>query len=79
MKIIWSDGARASFHRHLHDQEGLHAVAQAVIALADNPTPPEAFRWGNEGDYRLRVGPYRVMYRVTEDVIFIGRVDRLRE
>ncbi|HEU5159490.1 MAG TPA: hypothetical protein VFU43_21010 [Streptosporangiaceae bacterium] len=35
----------------------------------------EAFRWGHEGDYRLRIGRYRVMYRVGTDVITIGRVD----
>jgi mRNA-degrading endonuclease RelE of RelBE toxin-antitoxin system len=61
------------------DQEGMKAIATAVAALRENPSPPEAFRWGRDGDYRLRVGPYRVMYRVKTDVILIGRVDRVAD
>lgn len=59
----------------MDDQAGLRAVNAAVAALADNPSPPEAFI---RGEYRrLRVGPYRVMYEVDDDLITIIRVDRL--
>jgi hypothetical protein len=57
------------------DQDGMHAVATAVSALAVDPTPPDAFV---RGSYRrLRVGAYRVMYVVEEDVVTIERVDRV--
>jgi mRNA interferase RelE/StbE len=75
MKIEWSDMAQRTMRRFLADQEGMHAITAAVAKLADSPTPPEAFPWGSEGDYRLRVGHYRVMYRVGSSVITIGRVD----
>jgi len=57
------------------DQAGMRTVSVAVAALADDPDPPEAFI---RGDYRrLRVGRYRIMYVVEEDLITIERVDRI--
>ena len=57
------------------DQDGMHAIAAAVSALAVDPNPPDAFV---RGSYRrLRVGAYRVMYVVEEDVVTIERVDRV--
>ncbi len=51
----------------------MREVARAVTALADDPSPPEAFV---RGDYRrLKVGPYRVMYVLEDDLITIERVD----
>ena len=52
----------------------MRAVSVAVAALAAYPNPPEAF---TRGDYRrLRVGRYRIMYVVEDDLITIERVDR---
>ncbi|MEV5574941.1 type II toxin-antitoxin system RelE/ParE family toxin [Spirillospora sp. NPDC052269] len=65
--------------RYVHDQDGMHAIAAAVAALSENPTPPEAFRWGSDGGYRLRVGPYRVMYRLEIDAVLVARIDRVSE
>jgi len=44
-------------------------------ALADDPYPPEAFHRGRY--HRLRVGRYRVMYVIDNDLITIERVDRV--
>ncbi len=75
MKIEWSDTARASTRRYIGDQDGMHAIAAAVSALAVDPNPPDAFV---RGSYRrLRVGAYRVMYVVEEDIVTIERVDRV--
>jgi hypothetical protein len=53
----------------------MHAIAAAVSALAVDPNPRDAFV---RGSYRrLRVGVYRVMYVVEEDVVTIERVDRV--
>ena len=55
------------------DQEGMLALGTAVAALAADPSPPEAFV---RGDYRrLKVGPYRVMYILENDLITVERVD----
>ena len=75
MKIRWSPAAAALARRYLRDQEGMRAIGAAVAALADDPYPPEAF---HRGRYRrLRVGQYRVMYVIDDDLITVERVDRV--
>ncbi len=75
MRIEWSPMARASARRYLNDQDGMRAIGAAVSAPASDPDPPGAFI---RGDYRrLRVGAYRVMYMVEDDIITIQRVDRV--
>lgn len=55
------------------DQDGMREVCTAVSGLAGNPNPPEAFV---RGDYRrLKVGPYRVMYVLEDELITVERVD----
>lgn len=56
------------------DQSGIRAINRAVATLADDPEPPDAFVRGSYG--RLRVGAYRVLYEVENDVITTVRVDR---
>jgi mRNA-degrading endonuclease RelE of RelBE toxin-antitoxin system len=57
------------------DQAGMRAVNAAVAALADDPEPPDAFV---RGDYRrLRVGSYRIMYVVEDELITVLRIDRV--
>ena len=53
----------------------MRAVGTAVAALADDPYPAEGFHRGRY--HRLRVGPYRVMYVIDDDVISVERVDRV--
>ena len=65
----------ASARRYMNDQDGISAIGAAVIRLAENPYPPEAF---HRGDYhRLRVGLYRVVYIVDDELITVERVDRV--
>ena len=74
MIIRWTDGAVQSAARFVADQQGMHAINAAVRALADDPAPLEAFV---RGEYRrLRVGAYRILYQVKDDLITIERVDR---
>jgi mRNA-degrading endonuclease RelE of RelBE toxin-antitoxin system len=56
----------------MEDQNGMRTISAAVIQLAENPYPPEAF---HRGDYhRLRAGRYRVVYLVEDDLITVDRV-----
>jgi mRNA-degrading endonuclease RelE of RelBE toxin-antitoxin system len=73
--VEWTAGALASARRYMRDQPGMRAVDAAIEALAEDPLPAEGFHRG--GYHRLRVGPYRVLYAVDEDVITVERVDRL--
>jgi mRNA-degrading endonuclease RelE of RelBE toxin-antitoxin system len=53
----------------------MRTIGAAVAALALDPLPPEAF---HRGDYhRLRVGRFRVVYVVDDDLITVERVDRV--
>jgi mRNA interferase RelE/StbE len=75
VRIIWSEIAQTTFVRFMADQAGMMAVNRAVEALTDDPTPPDAFV---RGAYRrLRVGSYRVLYEVEENLITIVRIDRV--
>ena len=75
MRIIWSEIAQTTFVRFMADQAGMIAVNRAVEALADDPAPSGAFVRG--AYHRLRVGPYRVLYEVEENLITIVRIDRV--
>jgi len=73
--IQWTPAAAASARRYMHDQDGLRAIGAAVEALANDPYPAEGFHRGRY--HRLRVGAYRILYAVDDDVITIERVDRV--
>jgi mRNA interferase RelE/StbE len=75
MRVEWSSAALASARLFMSDQKAMRAIGEVVAGLADDPYPPEAF---HRGEYhRIRVGSYRVIYIVDDDVITIERVDRL--
>ncbi len=75
MKIEWSPGAWASARRYVEDQDGMRTIGAAVAALALDPYPPDSF---HRGDYhRLRLGRFRVVYVVENDLITVERVDRV--
>jgi mRNA interferase RelE/StbE len=77
VKIEWSPAARVSARRYMEDQDGMRAIGTAVAGLAENPYPPGGF---HRGDYhRLRVGPYRAVYIVEDDLITVERVDRVTD
>ena len=59
----------------MHDQAGMRAIGAAVTALAGNPYPAGAFHRGRY--QRLRVGRYRVVYMIDDDLFTIDRVDRV--
>jgi mRNA-degrading endonuclease RelE of RelBE toxin-antitoxin system len=61
----------------MHDQNGMRAIGAAVVALAGDPYPPPPAGFHRGRYHRLRVGAYRVMYVVDDDVITVARVDRL--
>lgn len=73
MKIEWAPDAAALARRFMHDQDGMRAIGIAVAGLADDPYPAEGFHRGRY--HRLRVGQYRIIYTIDDDLITIDRVD----
>lgn len=72
--VACGEGLRAALQ---DDQAGMRAIGGAVAGLAVDPYPPEAFHRG--GYHRLRVGQYRVVYIVEDDLITVERVDRIAD
>jgi len=66
--------ARASARRFMADQDGMRAIGAAVAALAKDSLPADGFHAGEY--HRLRIGAYRVVYIIEDDLITVSRVDR---
>ena len=57
----------------LHDR-----VIAAIQALAKNPRPTGCRKLaGTDNDWRIRVGDYRVIYEIAEDIQVV-RINRIR-
>ncbi|MET9681834.1 type II toxin-antitoxin system RelE family toxin [Streptomyces coeruleorubidus] len=70
-EIIFEPHALDSAARFLKaDPSGLAAVLDAIDKLADDPRPAGSVPYGVD-IRRLRVGDYRVMYVIDDDVIHI--------
>jgi mRNA interferase RelE/StbE len=58
------------------DPIGLERALDAIDRPAGNPRPADSFPFGSPDLRRLRVGRYRVMYRIGADVISVGHIAR---
>lgn len=51
------------------DRRRVHAV---IELLADEPRPPGAKKLiGGDGEWRVRTGPFRIVYEVRDDVVLV--------
>ena len=73
-EVEWEPVAIDQVSKFMGDA-GLAALMDAVDALADDPEPPGVMHFGRSA-HRLRVGPYRVMYEITDATIYVTRVGR---
>lgn len=70
-RIIWEPNATDAAVRFLRDDPaGLASVYEAVDTLAKEPRPANSVAYGPTAR-RLRVGNYRVLYIIDDDVIHI--------
>lgn len=60
------------------DPDGLTAVLDAIDQLVLDPRPDGSFPYGSPDLRRLRVGRYRILYEINEDVITIGHIARTK-
>jgi mRNA interferase RelE/StbE len=55
-------------------------VSEHILALTDNPRPPGCIKLkGYKDQYRIRIGDYRVRYKIDDDgllVVLISCKDR---
>ena len=60
----------------------LKKVKQVLLGLADNPRPHGAIKLsGGDNEYRIRVGVYRILYSIQDDVliIFVFDIDHRKQ
>jgi mRNA interferase RelE/StbE len=77
LQIIFEDKAINRAAGFLADDpDGLREALDAIDGLAGNPRPPESFAFGSPDLRRLRVGHYRVLYRIEVDTISVGHIAR---
>jgi mRNA interferase RelE/StbE len=63
----------ARLSSEIHDR-----VITAIRALATNPRPPGCRKLaGRKHDWRIRVGDYRVIYEIADEIRIV-RVNRVR-
>lgn len=63
----------AGLASEVHDR-----VIAAIRALATNPRPPGCRKLaGSKNDWRIRVGDYRVIYEIADEIRVV-RVNRVR-
>lgn len=64
------------------DRQTTRRILEAINSLADDPRPPGCITLqGGDGELRIRIGDYRVVYDIVDDelVVLILRVGHRRE
>jgi mRNA interferase RelE/StbE len=46
-------------------------IAKALRPLRSNPRPPGSVKLKGRDEYRIRVGDYRVIYEIQDDVLIV--------
>ena len=49
-------------------------IEGAILLLAQDPRPPAARRFVDEPAYRVRVGDFRIIYEIRDDVLLVVSV-----
>lgn len=46
-------------------------IGARITALRDNPRPPDYKKLKGSDEYRIRVGDYRVIYTIQDDIVTV--------
>ena len=79
-RVLLERGAEKNLARLSPDNHD--RVIDAIRALSTNPRPPGCRKLtGSKNDWRIRVGDYRVIYEIADEirVVRINRVRHRRE
>jgi mRNA interferase RelE/StbE len=53
-------------------REVLDRVSEKIDSLPENPRPPGVEKLsGSEDSYRVRVGDYRILYRIVDEALLV--------
>ena len=74
-RVIITEEVSLSLGQYMDDLVGLAEVLDALDTLADDARPPGSF---HRGEYhRLRIGRYRVLYDITEEIVLVRHIARV--
>ena len=76
-QVVVDESVSLSLGKYLDEPAALAEFMNAIDALAGNPRPAGSVPWGPMMS-RLHIGPYRVLYEISQEEIRVRRVDRLR-
>ena len=62
----------ARFLEKLRDRQLFQRFAEVMEALRCNPRPAGCKKLAGRPDYRVRVGDYRIIYRVEDGILMIS-------
>lgn len=69
-RVIIERGALRDLKRLPHATR--HRIDEHVHALADNPRPPGVEKLtGSDCSYRIRVGRYRILYEIHDEILHV--------
>jgi mRNA interferase RelE/StbE len=70
-QVAWRPSALREMRRI--DRQDQRRIGAAVAKLADDPRPPNSRNLvaSESGTYRLRVGTYRVIYMVEDEIVLV--------
>ena len=79
-EIVWKDSAEKDLRSIAHQQ--IPRIIRAIELLHNNPFPSRSRKLsGSDQDYRIRIGDYRILYRVDTKakIITIYHIRHRRE
>jgi len=63
------------------DSRSLNRIRIALDLLAENPRPPKSLKLSGMAGYRVRVGDYRILYEIQDEliIVFVFRIAHRRD
>jgi len=56
------------------DKKAIPLIKSAIAKLADNPRPAGCKKLKGEDAFRIRVGDYRIIYEINDEIILVRDV-----
>ena len=68
-RIEFAKGVRKDFKGI--PKNDANRILKKIESLSENPRPPESKKLTNDDSHRIRIGNYRVIYDIQNDVLIV--------
>jgi mRNA interferase RelE/StbE len=69
-KVIWEKSAKKDF-KHISYSEAEKIIKKTELALSEDPYQGKPLKADFKGLYRYRIGDYRVIYSIYEQIVTV--------